>query len=166
MLAIIVVIVDYRLTANELTQLQAVHRRTRDRREADRSKAVILLASGWRAEDIAEALLVDPNRVRTHFKRYRAGGLDELPGVEYRGSDVLLSDAQRDRLDRHLQEHLYLSRPGTSRGGAKPNSRSATPPAARRPCCIVSGSSTRSPRWFPARRTRRPGAPVSPSTKT
>ena len=39
--------------------------------------ALILLASGWRAEDIAEALLVDPNTVRTHFKRYRGGGLEE-----------------------------------------------------------------------------------------
>jgi transposase len=101
--------VDYTLTSDELTRLRAAHRRTRDQREADRIKAVILLASGWRAEDIAEALLVDPNTVRAHFKRYRAGGLDELLRVEYRGSDVLLSDAQLDRLDLHLQEHLYLS---------------------------------------------------------
>ncbi|NCC28624.1 MAG: helix-turn-helix domain-containing protein, partial [Gammaproteobacteria bacterium] len=55
--------VDYTLTSNELTQLRAAHRRTRDQPEADRIKAVILLASGWRAEDIAEALLVDPNTV-------------------------------------------------------------------------------------------------------
>ena len=101
--------VDYRLTSDELMQLRAAHWRTRDQREADRIKAVILLGSGWRAEDIAEALLVDPNTVRTHFKRYRAVGLAELLKVEYRGSDVLLSDAQLDRLDLHLQEHLYLS---------------------------------------------------------
>lgn len=101
--------VDYTLTSNELTQLRAAHRRTRDQREADRIKAVILLASGWRAEDVAEALLVDPNTVRTHFKRYRGGGLEELLKVEYRGSDVQLSETQLDRLDLHLQEHLYLS---------------------------------------------------------
>ena len=45
--------------------------RTRDKREADRIKAVVLLASGWTAEDIADALLIDPNTVRNHFKRYR-----------------------------------------------------------------------------------------------
>ncbi len=101
--------VDYGLTSDELTQLRAAHRRTRDQREADRIKAVILLASGWRAEDVAEALLVDPNTVRNHVKRYRAGGLAELLKVEYRGSDAQLSDTQLDRLDLHLQEHLYLS---------------------------------------------------------
>jgi transposase len=101
--------VDYTLTSDELTKLRAAHRRTRDQREADRIKAVILLASGWRAEDIAEALLVDPNTVRTHFKRYRGGGLEALLKVEYRGSDVQLSETQLDRLDLHLQEHLYLS---------------------------------------------------------
>ncbi|WP_242467662.1 hypothetical protein [Thiocapsa imhoffii] len=73
---------------------------------ASRPSSCSSLAGG---PDIAEALLVDPNAVRTHFKRYRAGRLDELLRVEYRGSDVLLSDAQLDRLDLHLQEHLYLS---------------------------------------------------------
>ena len=33
------------------------HRRTRDKREADRIKAVVLLATGWSAEEVAEVLL-------------------------------------------------------------------------------------------------------------
>ena len=109
--------VDYRLTSDELTQLRAAHRRTRDQCKADRIKAVILLASGWRAEDIAEALPVDPNAVRAHFKRYRSGGLGELLKVAYRGSDLQLSDAQLDRLDRHLQEHLYPLAKDIAAGG-------------------------------------------------
>jgi predicted ArsR family transcriptional regulator len=63
---------DYSLPAGELAELRAAHRRTRDKREADRIKAVVLLASGWRAEDVADALLVDPNTVRNHFKTYQA----------------------------------------------------------------------------------------------
>jgi hypothetical protein len=56
------------LPATELAELCAGHGATRDKREADRIKAVILLASGWRAEAIADALLVDANTVRNHFK--------------------------------------------------------------------------------------------------
>ncbi|MCG6859706.1 MAG: helix-turn-helix domain-containing protein [Chromatiaceae bacterium] len=59
---------DYTLSADKLTELRAPHRGTKDEREADRIKAVVLLATSWRAEDVAEVLQVDPNTVRNHFK--------------------------------------------------------------------------------------------------
>jgi transposase len=101
--------VDYSLPAAELTELRAAHRRTRDKREADRIKAVILLASGWAAEDVADALLIDANTVRTHFRRYRQGGLPGLLQVAYHGSDCELTEGELAVLDAHLQTHLYLS---------------------------------------------------------
>jgi hypothetical protein len=61
---------DYRLPAGELIRLRAEHRQTREKRHADRLKAVILLGSGWAAEQVAEALLMDPDTVRSYFKRY------------------------------------------------------------------------------------------------
>ena len=100
---------DYSLSASELADLRAAHRGTRDKREADRIKAVILLARGWRAEDVADALLIDPNTVRNHFKRYQQGGLPGLLQVAYRGSDCELSEADLAVLDAHLQTQLYLS---------------------------------------------------------
>jgi len=66
---------DYSLTDKQLAELRAAHRGTRDKREADRIKAVVLLATGWTAEQIAEVLQIDPNTVRNHFKRYRQDGL-------------------------------------------------------------------------------------------
>jgi predicted ArsR family transcriptional regulator len=39
---------------------------------------VVLLANGWSVEQVADALLVDPNTVRNHFKRYQQGGLAAL----------------------------------------------------------------------------------------
>jgi transposase len=98
---------DYRLTAEELAELRAAHRTTRDKREADRIKAVVLLASGWRAEDVAEVLLVDANTVRNHFKRYRQGGIEQLRHSAYRGSAPALDETQLAWLDAHLQNHLY-----------------------------------------------------------
>jgi len=101
--------VDYSLPATELAELRAAHRRTRDKREADRIKAVVLLASGRTAEDVAEALLIDPNTVRNHFKRYQQGGLPGLLHLAYRGSDCELDEGQLAALDLHVQTRLYLT---------------------------------------------------------
>jgi len=49
---------DYSLSREQLDELRAAHRRTRDQREADRIKAVVALAIGWTAEEVAELLQI------------------------------------------------------------------------------------------------------------
>ena len=105
------VMLDCTLSTEQLAELRVGHRRTRDKREADRIKAVVLLATGWSAEEVAEVLLVDPNTVRAHFKRYREDGLEGLRrvGEGVGGSIGLLDTKQLAQLDAHLQTNLYLS---------------------------------------------------------
>ena len=100
---------DYELSPYELEQLRAEHRIAREKRQADRLKAVILFGSGWSAEQVAEALLIDPDTVRSYFKRYQQGGIQRLLGMAYRGGEGWLSDEQLIELDIHLQHTLYLS---------------------------------------------------------
>ncbi len=87
---------DYSLSREQLDELRAAHRRTRDQREADRIKAVVALATGWTAEEVAELLQIDPNTVRNHFKRYRTEGLAGLNrvGEGVGGSPSLLTEEQ------------------------------------------------------------------------
>jgi hypothetical protein len=47
---------DYSLPAEELAELRTAHRSTGSKREADRINAVMLLATGWTAEAVAEVL--------------------------------------------------------------------------------------------------------------
>jgi len=77
----IVGMLDYALSPDQLAELRQAHRCTRHKREASRIKAVVLLATGWTAEAVAEVLLVDPNTVRAHFKRYGKRGLECLRRV-------------------------------------------------------------------------------------
>ena len=100
---------DYTLPAQQLAELRAAHRNTRDKREADRIKAVVLLATGWTAEQIAEVLQIDANTVRNRFKCYRRGGIEELVRVALRGSKCALGEDQLASLDAHLQTHLYVT---------------------------------------------------------
>jgi len=100
---------DYTLPAEKVAELRAAHRGTRVKREADRIKAVLALASGWSAEDVAEILQVDADTVRSYFKRYHQGGLQSLSHVAFRGSACALDEEQLAILDVHLQETLYTT---------------------------------------------------------
>jgi len=57
---------EYTLSSEQLDELRAARRGTQDKREADRIKAVVALATGWTAEEVAEILQVDASTVRNH----------------------------------------------------------------------------------------------------
>jgi hypothetical protein len=69
---------DYYLSERELAELRSAHREAREIREAYRLNAVIPLGQGRGVNDVADALLMDPDTVRSYFKGYKHGGLDEL----------------------------------------------------------------------------------------
>jgi transposase len=58
---------------------------------------------------VAEALMIDRETVRNHYKRYRKGGLPALQKFEVGGSESFLNELQRQALDQHLHENLYLT---------------------------------------------------------
>jgi hypothetical protein len=61
-------------------------------REACRINGRILLGNGCTAADVGDALLIDPDTVRTYFKPYKKGGVDDLLRMNYVGSEALLDD--------------------------------------------------------------------------
>ena len=58
------------LTSEEKRDLEKAHRTQRDRRIADRIKAVLLHAEGWSQLQIAQALRIRPETVHDHLKDY------------------------------------------------------------------------------------------------
>ena len=66
-------------SAEERTALHAVMRHPSETHGvARRANAILLLGDGWNCAKVAEALYLDDDTVRTWFKRYQAGGLDEM----------------------------------------------------------------------------------------
>ncbi|UHD16242.1 hypothetical protein [Thiocapsa bogorovii] len=57
---------DYRLSLTEIVELRAAHRATREVREAYRINAVIVLGQGRPAADVAYALLIETDTVRSY----------------------------------------------------------------------------------------------------
>ena len=67
------------LSAKERTALQAVMRHPSETHGvARRANAILLLDDGLSCADVAKVLYLDDDTVRTWFKRYQAGGLDEI----------------------------------------------------------------------------------------
>jgi len=87
--------------------LREAHRWSLNVREAYRINAVILLSQGRKPVDVAKALLLDEDSVRTYFKRYKEGGIKELLRMSFVGGEALLNAEQLGELERHLNEEMH-----------------------------------------------------------
>jgi len=85
---------DYSLSKTQLAELEQKHRKLRDKRQADRVKAVIALSKGWSAASISEILLFDEKTSRNYFNRYQQGGLAALLEDEHAGATAKLTERQ------------------------------------------------------------------------
>ena len=97
---------DYELSTKEIRKLERTHRSLRDKRQADRVKAVMALAKGWSAAQIAEILLFDEKTSRHYFDRYQQGGMEALRDDNYTGAEPKLDGHQMSELAGYLEEHL------------------------------------------------------------
>jgi transposase len=97
---------DYTLSKEKIIELEKLHRSLRDKRQADRVKAVIALSKGWSAAQVAEILLFDEKTSRHYFERYQEGGLEALLDDNYTGAEPKLDEHQMSQLDAYLEEHI------------------------------------------------------------
>lgn len=92
------------LTDEKRKELRAAHRKERDRRVADRIKAVILKDQGWPCNKIAVALMLDQETINEHIKSYLK---NQKLKPENGGSECKLKNEQLTELIKHLDEFTY-----------------------------------------------------------
>ena len=90
-------------------ELRDLHRQERNRRFADRIKAILLLDSGWSYLKIAEALLLDDQTIRNYETTFINQGIEALLSNSYKGGVKKLSAAQEVELRNHVAKHTYHS---------------------------------------------------------
>ena len=90
---------DYTLSKDKIAELERFHRSLRDKRQADRVKAVIALSKGWSAIQVAEILLFDEKTSRHYFERYQKDGLHVLMEDNYSGAEPKLDAHQISELE-------------------------------------------------------------------
>ena len=91
------------LSSKVKAQLEQQHRATRDGKERDRLKAVLLYSEGWSSPQISQALRIHETSVNRHINDY---GNDKLK-PENGGSESALDENQTLELIEHLESHTY-----------------------------------------------------------
>jgi transposase len=94
------------LETTERSVLLARHRRERDRRVADRIKAVLLRDDGLSYSEIAKVLFLTDEGIRQQVEDYLKENGKLAP--ENGGSLARLSEEEAQKLEAHLNEKLYV----------------------------------------------------------
>jgi len=82
------------LTEEQVIELKLVHKQTREKRLADRIKAVLMVHFGFTYEQIKQALLLDEVTVRRYRKKFKEKGIAGLLEYRYTGGQTKLTEAQ------------------------------------------------------------------------
>jgi transposase len=93
------------LNASERSDLIVRHKVERDKRIADRLKAVLLYDDGWTPPRIASALFIHEKTIREHLQHYREN--QDLT-LHHKGSKPLLTAGDSQSLSDHLEARTYL----------------------------------------------------------
>ena len=91
------------LTLQQKSVLESRHKRTRDARECDRIKAVLLRLEDWSIVSIAQALRKSEFTISRHLDDYLT---KEKLRPENGGSESHLDNEQTRQLVEHLTEHI------------------------------------------------------------
>jgi transposase len=93
------------LNDDQIRELKRVHKHTRDKRRADRIKAVLYLHYGLSYAEIAKLLLFDEVTIRRYEKQFKEKGIDGLLESRYTGGKARLTTQQEKELREYLQGH-------------------------------------------------------------
>lgn len=92
------------LSYQQKSILESRHKRTKNGKERDRIKAVLLRSEGWTIEQIAQALRIHESSITRHIENY----LDKNKLLlESGGSESKLNEEQTEELIAHITAHTY-----------------------------------------------------------
>lgn len=97
------------LNQEEINILRRAHRRARNKRDADRIKAIYSLAIGHSVAQVASILMIDEETIRNYKNSYEKGGINELLKNNHKGSESRLSATETEELKKELQTNIHLT---------------------------------------------------------
>jgi transposase len=95
------------LTLNQITSLRLAHRQLRDKRSADRIKAVYMWYRNYSFGEISEVLFLDETTLRRYVEKFKESGIDGLLECHYTGGESDLTTTQTQELGQYLVSHIF-----------------------------------------------------------
>lgn len=93
------------LTDEEVVSLRKLHRSIKDKKAADRIKAVVMLHYGFTYQEIAKALFLDEVTLNRYVKKFKERGIEGLSEYRYVGGKTRLTLLQEQELKLYLKEN-------------------------------------------------------------
>ena len=100
------------LSQEEKTQIKALHRKCKQRKYADKLKAILLLDQGFSCVDVGRILLLDDDTIRSYRTKYLNQGPQSLLNDNNNGTKAFLSSEQLKVLEQHLAKNVYCDSKG------------------------------------------------------
>ena len=100
----LIVVMDI-LTEKQVLELKIAHKQTREKRVADRIKAILMVHMGFTYEQIKQTLLLDDVTVRRYWKQYQSRSMAGLLEYRYSGGSSHLTGLQETELKVFFREH-------------------------------------------------------------
>ena len=100
------------LTEEQVIQLKLAHKQTREKRLADRIKAILYVHFGLSYEEIAKLLLFDEVTVRRYCKQFEEKGVAGLLEYRYTGGQSRLTMVQK----KEVKNYFKINTPQTVKG--------------------------------------------------
>ena len=98
---------NFQNQAAEIKYLYSIHRSMKDKRAADKIKAIVLLKRGYTHAQIAEVLLIDERTIARYKVAYEKKGIEELLAVNFIGRAFRLTTEQIIILQDELESRIY-----------------------------------------------------------
>jgi len=100
------------LSQEEKNTIKGLHRSCKQRKHADKLKAILLLDKGHSCVEVGEILLLDDDTIRTYRNTYLNKGAASLLSDNNKGTTAFLSSEQLNALENHLTLNVYLDSKG------------------------------------------------------
>jgi transposase len=97
------------LTPEQVLVLRTTHKTVKDKKLADRIKAIVYLHYGFSYEEIARLLFLDEVTLRRYEKQYKEKGIDGLLECHYSGGKPRLTILQQKELEAYLVSHTLTT---------------------------------------------------------
>lgn len=101
-----------KLSQEEKDKIKKLHRSCKQRKHADKLKAILLLDKGHSCIEVGEILLLDDDTVRRYRNSYLNQGAESLLRDNNKGRISFLNSQQLDTLEKHITENTYMDSKG------------------------------------------------------
>lgn len=101
-----------KLSQEEKIKIKKLHRNCKQRKHADKLKAILMLDNGFSCVEVGEVLLLDDDTIRNYRNTYLNEGSVFLLNDNNKGTTALLSIEQLELLEKHITQNVYADSKG------------------------------------------------------